>query len=126
MFFRESRKSRFNWGYSVAPLKFLGILAKRRWSGLAPLETDFLASSRKLDCSRWLLSSLISLNSSIVTQQESSCSLSNRMPTTASWKVMAEEAPDAYKDVSEVVDVTHGAGISIKVAKLLPLGVVKG
>ncbi len=44
----------------------------------------------------------------------------------ASWKVLAEEAPDAYKDVSEVVNVTHGAGISLKVAKLLPLGVVKG
>ena len=44
----------------------------------------------------------------------------------ASWKVMAEEAPDAYKDVSEVVNVTHGVGISLKVAKLLPLGVVKG
>lgn len=44
----------------------------------------------------------------------------------ASWKVMAEEAPNAYKDVSEVVNVTHGAGISLKVAKFLPLGVVKG
>jgi tRNA-splicing ligase RtcB len=39
---------------------------------------------------------------------------------------MAEEAPNAYKDVSEVVNVTHGAGISLKVVKLLPLGVVKG
>ncbi len=44
----------------------------------------------------------------------------------ASWKVMAEEAPGAYKDVSEVVNVTHGAGISLKVVKFLPLGVVKG
>jgi tRNA-splicing ligase RtcB len=44
----------------------------------------------------------------------------------ASWKVMAEEAPDAYKNVSQVVNITHGAGISLKVAKLLPLGVVKG
>ena len=44
----------------------------------------------------------------------------------ASWKVMAEEAPDAYKNVSDVVNVTHGAKISLKVAKLLPLGVVKG
>ncbi|UCD12877.1 MAG: RtcB family protein [Thermoplasmatales archaeon] len=44
----------------------------------------------------------------------------------ASWKVMAEEAPDAYKDVSEVVNVTHGVGISLKIARLLPLGVVKG
>ena len=44
----------------------------------------------------------------------------------ASWKVMAEEAPDAYKDVSQVVEVAHGAKISAKVAKLVPLGVVKG
>lgn len=44
----------------------------------------------------------------------------------ASWKVMAEECPDAYKDVSKVVNVTHGAGISLKVAKMVPLGVVKG
>lgn len=44
----------------------------------------------------------------------------------ASWKVLAEESPDAYKDVSKVVDVTHGAGISLKVARMVPLGVVKG
>jgi len=44
----------------------------------------------------------------------------------ASWKVMAEESPDAYKDVKKVVNVADGAGISKKVAKLLPLGVVKG
>ena len=39
---------------------------------------------------------------------------------------LAEEMPDAYKDVSEVVDVVHGAGISRKVAKLRPIAVVKG
>ncbi|MCD6110231.1 MAG: RtcB family protein [Thermoplasmata archaeon] len=44
----------------------------------------------------------------------------------ASRHVISEEAPDAYKDVSDVVDTTHGAGISIKVAKMKPLGVVKG
>jgi tRNA-splicing ligase RtcB len=44
----------------------------------------------------------------------------------ASWKVMAEEAPDAYKNVSDVVNVTDGAKISVKVAKFVPLGVVKG
>ena len=32
----------------------------------------------------------------------------------------------AYKDVDDVVNTTHGAGISLKVAKLKPLGVVKG
>jgi tRNA-splicing ligase RtcB len=39
---------------------------------------------------------------------------------------LAEEMPDAYKDISQVVEVVHGAGISLKVAKLKPIGVVKG
>ena len=39
---------------------------------------------------------------------------------------LAEEMPDAYKDVSQVVEVAHGAGISKKVAKLRPIAVVKG
>lgn len=39
---------------------------------------------------------------------------------------LTEEKPDAYKDVSEVVEVVHGAGIAKKVAKLLPLAVMKG
>ncbi len=39
---------------------------------------------------------------------------------------LAEEASEAYKDVSEVVEVTHQAGISRKVAKVKPIGVVKG
>ncbi len=44
----------------------------------------------------------------------------------ASARVAAEEAPGAYKDVTSVVDVCQGAGISNKVAKLEPMGVVKG
>jgi tRNA-splicing ligase RtcB (3'-phosphate/5'-hydroxy nucleic acid ligase) len=39
---------------------------------------------------------------------------------------LTEEKPDAYKDVSQVVDVVHGAGIARKVAKLTPLAVMKG
>ena len=39
---------------------------------------------------------------------------------------MAEEMPEAYKDVSEVVGVVDGAGISKKVARLRPIAVVKG
>lgn len=39
---------------------------------------------------------------------------------------MAEEMPDAYKDISQVVNVVHGSGISKKVAKLRPIAVVKG
>ncbi len=39
---------------------------------------------------------------------------------------MAEEMPEAYKDVTQVVDVIHGAGIALKVARLKPMLVVKG
>ena len=39
---------------------------------------------------------------------------------------LAEEAPAAYKDVERVVDVVARAGIARKVARLRPLGVVKG
>ncbi len=37
-----------------------------------------------------------------------------------------EEISEAYKDVADVVDVVHGAGIAKKVARLQPLGVIKG
>ena len=39
---------------------------------------------------------------------------------------LAEEAPEAYKDVADVVRVAHGAGISKKVARTRPIAVVKG
>ncbi|MGD9898569.1 MAG: RtcB family protein [Calditrichaceae bacterium] len=39
---------------------------------------------------------------------------------------IAEEMPYAYKDVADVVDIMHHNGISLKVAKLKPLGVIKG
>lgn len=39
---------------------------------------------------------------------------------------LLEEAPEAYKDVSEVVDVVCSAGLTKKVVKLTPIGVVKG
>ncbi len=39
---------------------------------------------------------------------------------------LAEEQPAAYKDVSEVVDVVQRAGLAKKVARLRPLGVIKG
>jgi len=39
---------------------------------------------------------------------------------------LTEEKPDAYKDVSQVVEVVHGAGIAKKVAKLVPIAVMKG
>jgi len=44
----------------------------------------------------------------------------------ASRGTIVEEIPDAYKDVNDVVNVVHHAGISRKVAKLIPMGVIKG
>ncbi len=43
-----------------------------------------------------------------------------------SYKTLGEEVPDAYKDIDAVVRVVHNAGISRKIAKMLPLAVVKG
>jgi tRNA-splicing ligase RtcB len=39
---------------------------------------------------------------------------------------LAEEAPLAYKDVERVVGVVHEAGLARKVARLRPIGVIKG
>ena len=45
---------------------------------------------------------------------------------TGSMGSLAEEASQAYKDVAQVIEVTHQAGISRKVAMAVPMGVVKG
>jgi tRNA-splicing ligase RtcB len=39
---------------------------------------------------------------------------------------VVEEAPQAYKDVDAIVNVSHELGIATKVAKLVPIGVIKG
>jgi tRNA-splicing ligase RtcB (3'-phosphate/5'-hydroxy nucleic acid ligase) len=44
----------------------------------------------------------------------------------ASAGELAEGVPHAYKDVDRVVEVVHQAGLARKVARLVPLGVVKG
>lgn len=44
----------------------------------------------------------------------------------ASLATLVEEMPEAYKDVNDVVQVVHDAGISKKVARLKPIGVIKG
>jgi tRNA-splicing ligase RtcB (3'-phosphate/5'-hydroxy nucleic acid ligase) len=44
----------------------------------------------------------------------------------SSFGTVAEEVPEAYKDVADVVDVVHGAGIGRKVVRLRPMGVLKG
>ena len=39
---------------------------------------------------------------------------------------VAEEMPEAYKDAAQVVDVMEAAGVTDKVARLRPIGCVKG
>jgi tRNA-splicing ligase RtcB len=41
-------------------------------------------------------------------------------------ETLAEEMPEAYKDVNQVVNVVHGAGIAKRVCRMRPIGVVKG
>jgi tRNA-splicing ligase RtcB len=43
-----------------------------------------------------------------------------------SRKGLAEEQPKAYKNVDDVVEVVHDAGLSSKVARMRPIGVIKG
>jgi len=54
--------------------------------------------------------------------------LENRNITIKAGSIpsLAEEASQAYKDVTEVIDVVHQAGISRKVAMAIPMGVIKG
>jgi tRNA-splicing ligase RtcB (3'-phosphate/5'-hydroxy nucleic acid ligase) len=44
----------------------------------------------------------------------------------ASPKLVMEEAPNSYKNVTDVVDTCHSAGISKKCMKLRPIAVIKG
>jgi tRNA-splicing ligase RtcB (3'-phosphate/5'-hydroxy nucleic acid ligase) len=43
-----------------------------------------------------------------------------------SSKGLVEEAPEAYKDIDAVIDVVHNAGIASKVARFVPIAVIKG
>ena len=45
---------------------------------------------------------------------------------TESRDGLLEELPEAYKNVDEVIEVVHGAGLAAKVARLRPMAVVKG
>tara|TARA_Y100000310_G_scaffold345782_1_gene469801 strand:- start:5345 stop:6439 length:1095 start_codon:yes stop_codon:yes gene_type:complete len=50
----------------------------------------------------------------------------NMFVKAASWKGIAEEAAPAYKDINEVAKVSNDVGLGKAVARLVPLGVVKG
>ena len=44
----------------------------------------------------------------------------------ASKKTIAEEAPETYKDIEEVIHACDTVGVSKRVARLVPIGVIKG
>ena len=48
------------------------------------------------------------------------------MVKSQGWKTLHEEAPEAYKDINHVVNIVHNAGLSLRVAKMRPIGVIKG
>ena len=50
----------------------------------------------------------------------------NIVVMSKSKKTLVEEAPEVYKDVDRVVQIVHEIGISRRVARMIPLGVVKG
>ena len=56
-------------------------------------------------------------------QQDIDCDTCNCEPVGSAF---AEEAPQAYKDIESVVNISTQAGLSKKVARLKPLGVIKG
>jgi tRNA-splicing ligase RtcB len=45
---------------------------------------------------------------------------------STSWKGLVEEAPQVYKDIDEVVRVSHELGLARKIARLVPIAVMKG
>jgi tRNA-splicing ligase RtcB (3'-phosphate/5'-hydroxy nucleic acid ligase) len=49
-----------------------------------------------------------------------------RLVKAANIKTLSEEAPGAYKNVLSVIESLHNSGVSLKVAKLLPIGTIKG
>ena len=62
------------------------------------------------------------------TEQQVRASLSSRgiFIKSLTRDGVVEETPEAYKDVDAVVEVSHALGIGTKVAKLVPMGVMKG
>lgn len=59
-------------------------------------------------------------------QVKASLSAKNIEVKTDSWKGLAEEAPQVYKNCAEVVKVSHEIGIAKLVAGIFPLAVIKG
>jgi len=43
-----------------------------------------------------------------------------------SWKGLAEESPQVYKDIDEVIRVSDDLGLAKKIVRLIPIGVMKG
>jgi SHS2 domain-containing protein len=55
-----------------------------------------------------------------------SCKTWMVVSTSHSGGGLAEEKPDAYEDIDEVIEVSHHGGLARKVARLVPLGCVEG
>lgn len=61
-----------------------------------------------------------------ISQQEFESAMADILYNTRNYKKVLDEAPQAYKDIDEVVNTLSEIGITRKIAKLRPLGVIKG
>lgn len=59
-------------------------------------------------------------------QVKATLSTKNIEVKSKGWKGLAEEAPGVYKDIDEVVKISHEVGIGNRICKLFPLSVIKG
>ena len=94
--------------------------------GLVPLAPLDLANTGSVDALLRAMSRTAALRHAQGRRIDQELAKKGVVARAQSWKGLAEEQPDAYKDVNLVVDVVHQAGLSKKVARMRPIGVIKG
>jgi tRNA-splicing ligase RtcB len=66
------------------------------------------------------------IRSAEITDDEFKRSMKGILLFAEDMKTIKEEAPQAYKDIDEVIKVVAGAGLAKKIARVRPLAVLKG
>lgn len=61
-----------------------------------------------------------------ITEEEFQKSMGEILYNSRNWRLLADEAPSAYKNIVDVVETLVGAGLARKVARMKPLAVIKG
>ena len=77
-------------------------------------------------CAGWMTSGSIQASDTTTITQPDGTQIVHSKNAEVESAGGTEEAPEAYKNVNEVVHVVHEAGISRRVCRMRPLGVIKG